>query len=363
MSSSSGYSNNSPDNYAYEKPHADDGYSSQESRACSHNGTMRDSYLYDGRSESYDCNHYREQKSGDFYQVTPSPTDISAHYEQMVHDKERELTILRETMEENERVIFQVNEEKRLNWESQMKELTSEYHRRLRLQQDRAYKTEKELQDQINKLQKDNQKMSKERDQLLIQKEHNTHMQEQLKSLRHKNEEVSNRLTTVSCEWELLKQQDQEKQNQIQTLEELVTVVKAENMNLTNELDERRRQVKKHADQHDKATPVSEREIDRLKKLLTDRELALQTERDLFIHDREMWDQEKKKVLQYQRQLQSNYIQMCRRNSELENRYPQSSRSHNNNNPGDKQLPTYPLKAQEKCNFKAQLDSTPESLC
>ena len=307
---------------------------------------MRDSYIYDS-------NHYREQRSGDCYQVTPSPTDNASQYEQIIQDKEKELATLRETMEENERVIFQVNEDNRLNWENQMKDLTSEYHRRLRLQQERARKCEQELKEKINKLQTDNQRLLKERDQNALKKEHSTHVQEQLKVLRHKNEELSTRLASTSCECELLRQKDQEKHKEIQTLEELVTVIKAENMNLSNELDEKRRLVKKH----DKTTPSGDRELERLKKLLSDRESALKAEREQYVRDRDLWEQEKKKVLQYQRQLQSNYIQMCRRNSDLESHFP---RSQNNNNPVEK--PSY-TKTQEKCNFKAQLDATPESLC
>lgn len=366
------YSNNpqSPESYgSYEKPHIDDGYASQDSRSCSHNGTMRDSYVYDARPASYDSNQYREQKPTDCYQVTPSPTDNVGHYEQLLQDKERELVVLRESMEANERAIFQVNEEKRLSWENQMKDLTTEYHRRLRLQQDRAYKTEQELQDEIKKVSLDNQRMSAEKDQLQMQKEHNSLLQDQIKQLRVKNDDLSNRLTKVSCDCELLRQQDQEKTARVQNLEELVTVIKAENMNLTNELDEKRRTVKKLDRIPEKANSNSDLEITRLEQLLAERDLALREEREQYLHDRDMWEQEKKKVLQYQRQLQSNYIQMCRRNSDLEgsSSYPNAtpSRSQNNNISTDKQSNHFysSKTGQDKASFRAQLESTPESLC
>ncbi|XP_067936128.1 leucine zipper putative tumor suppressor 2 homolog isoform X2 [Watersipora subatra] len=349
MSSSLTYSTHSQD-YSFDKPHVDDGYSSQESRACSHNGTMRDNYICES-------SQYRDIKSHDCYQVTPSPTDNIAHYEQIIQEKDVELSTLRETMEENEHIIFKVNEEKRQNWESQMKELTSEYHRRLRLQQERARKCEQELQDQINRLQRENTKMIKEREQYSLHKEHNSAMIEQLKTLRYKNDELSSRLAGISCDCELLRQQDEEKHKQIQTLEELVTVIKAENMNLTNELDEKHRLVRKLERQQDKQTPPDDRESTRLKALLAEKDSALKSEREQFLQERDSWEQEKKKVLQYQRQLQSNYIQMCRRNSDLEANLPIFSRP----NLGDRQTPN--IKPQETCNFKAQLECTPESLC
>ena len=377
------YSNNpqSPESYgSYDKPHIDDGYASQDSRSCSHNGTMRDSYIYDTRPASYDSNGYRDQKPRDCYQVTPSPTENVGHYEQLLQEKERELVVLRESMEANEKAIFQVNEEKRLNWENQMKELTTEYHRRLRLQQDRAYKAEQELQDEIKRISLDNQRMNAERDLLQSQKDHNSHLLEQIKQLRAKSDDLSNRLTKVSCDCEVSRKNEQDKQARIQNLEELVTVIKAENMNLTNELDEKRRTVKKLERGQEKTTPNSEKEIQRLEQLLAERDLELRQEREQYLHDREMWEQEKKKVLQYQRQLQSNYIQMCRRNSDLESSstksYPNStppSRSHNNNNPtanvvtaADKQSNHFyssTKPTQDKASFRAQLESTPESLC
>lgn len=355
-SSSSTYSNHSPDNYTtYDKPHIDDGYSSQESRSCSHNGTMRDSYIYESQPTS--CDYRETTKQNSSYQVTPSPTshDTVAHYEQLLQDKERELLTLRDTMEANERVIFQVNEEKRVSWENQMKELTSEYHRRLRLQQDRSYKVEKELRDQLSKLERDNQTLVSERGQSILQKEHNSHMQEQLKACRSKNEELSSRLSSMSCDCESLRQQDREKQINIQNLEELVTVIKADNMNLSNELDEKRRVNKKQ----EKTTPNVDKDITRLETLLADRDAAVQIERDQFMRDRESWEQEKKKVLQYQRQLQSNYIQMCRRNNVLEASHP----THNNNTPAEKHSAYRHIKSQEKSTFKAHLEATPESLC
>lgn len=336
---------------------------------------MRDSFIYDTRPASYDSNGYRDQKPVDCYQVTPSPTDNVGHYEQLLQEKERELVVLRESMEANEKAIFQVNEEKRLNWENQMKDLTTEYHRRLRLQQDRAYKAEQELQDEIKKISLENQQMNAERDQLQSQKSHNSHLLEQIKQLRAKNDDLSNRLTKVSCDCEVSRKNEQDKQARIQNLEELVTVIKAENMNLTNELDEKRRTIKKLEHGQEKAKPNSDNEIQRLEQLLAERDMELRQEREHHLHDRDMWEQEKKKVLQYQRQLQSNYIQMCRRNSDLESSkspptsHPSPTRPHNKNDPAtaaDKQsnhfYPSRPA-AQDKASFRAQLESTPESLC
>lgn len=320
---------------------------------------MRDCYIYETPLDSFESSHPREQKVPECYQVTPSPTDIgAAHYEQLLLEKEKELTILRQTMETNEKAIFQVSEERRINWESQMKDVTTEYHRRLRLQQDRAAKVEKEMQTQIEKLKQDNQRLSSEREQLLSLKDNNFQAQEQLKSLHLRNDELSSQLTGLTREKELIRAKEQGKIEQVQNLEELVTVIKAENMNLNNELDEKCRILKKYEKQQE---PGNE-ETQKLEKMLTEQSLAIEAERDQFNHDRELWEQEKKKVLQYQKQLQSNYIQMCRRNSELEG-YISQGRPLNNNFTVEKQTPYRHLKPQEKTSFKAQLESTPESLC
>lgn len=353
---SANMSNSSPEN-CYDKPHTDDGYSSQESRSCSHNGTMRDSYSYDARPNSYEYNHYRDAQDCSNFQATPSPSDSGvSEMEALLREKERELLILRETMEANEKVIFQVNEEKRVSWENQMQELTAEYHRRLRVQQDRSYRTEQELQDHVTQLEKDNQKLLTEKDQLQIQKDRNAHLNDQLKRLKQKNDELSNKLAETACECELLRQQNNERQSQISSMDEQLTVIKAENMNFHNEMDEQRRLAKRQENQEG-TNLHTEREIKKLEKFLMERDAIIRAERDRFNADRELWEQEKKKVLKYQKQLQSNYMQMCRRNSELESLYGMNRSQNLNNNNQHHQPAGLPD------SFKAQLDSKPESLC
>lgn len=346
----------SPDNTYYEKSQIDDGYASQDSRTCSHNGTMRDSYnTYD----SFDSSQCRETRQVECYQATPSPSDSGvSDLELILRDKERELITLRETMEANERIIFQVNEEKRINWETQMKELTAEYHRRLRVQQDRSLKMEHDMQDVVNSLQKDNQKLLTEKEQLLIQRDRNSHLQTQVKHLKQQNEDLSLQIQKLNKDCEELRCDNKQKDNMIMSLEEQITVVKADNMNLSNELDERRR-IAKRQERHDASG--DSQEIARLERLLAERDSQISAEREKFNTERDIWEQEKKKVLQYQKQLQANYMQMCRRNSELEAMSassPPSNRSHNVNNND-----YMSKKPDSSRSFKAQLESKPESLC
>lgn len=354
----------SPDS-SYERPAIDDGYASQDSRSCSHNSTMKESYLGHIKSDSPPHTSHRQCSNESqclhlYHPAARSPSASSIEdFEIMLREKERELSLLRDTMEANEKVIFQVNEEKRVSWENQMKDLTAEYHRRLQLQQDRTFKMEEELKEKIAVLQNDNQKLMAERDRLLSQRDRNSYFKEQVNLSRQKSNDLSNQLTQAICEAELLKQQTAEKEAQLQRLEEEMTVIKAENMNLSNELDDRRRSIKK-LDQQESASSTTaaatESEIKRLQIIISEKEALVNSEQEKFDAERHSWEQEKRKVLQYQRQLQSNYMQMCRRNSELESDFYQThSENANNNNQN--------MNRSDRESFKAQLELKTESLC
>jgi len=106
----------SPNDGRYDhKGHPDDGYVSQESRACSHNGTMASS------RDSYECQVASYESSpttrADCYHATPSPSDSGVgELEAILREKENELQALRETMEANEKVIFQVSQDVKCRW-------------------------------------------------------------------------------------------------------------------------------------------------------------------------------------------------------------------------------------------------------
>ncbi len=64
---------------------------------------------------------------------TPSPSDSGvAELEALLKEKDCEIALLRETLEQNEAVIFQVYEEKERSWERELKKLRSIFEGRMR---------------------------------------------------------------------------------------------------------------------------------------------------------------------------------------------------------------------------------------
>lgn len=79
---------------------------------------------------------------------TPSPSDsgVAAELEALLKEKDCEIALLRETLEQNEAVIFQVYQEKEKSWERELKKLRSIYEERMRSAQQMASQAERQLQ-------------------------------------------------------------------------------------------------------------------------------------------------------------------------------------------------------------------------
>jgi len=78
---------------------------------------------------------------------TPSPSDSGvAELEALLKEKDCEIGLLRETLEQNEAVIFQVYQEKERSWERELKKLRSIYEERMRASQQQASQAERQLQ-------------------------------------------------------------------------------------------------------------------------------------------------------------------------------------------------------------------------
>ena len=114
----------------------DDGYLSQEttrSASQSTSTTSRDSDTYasptQGKSQQLQHSEYGSSSHTACHGGDNSTSD--SHLERLLQEKESEISRLRQTMELNESAIIRVQEQKRIEWEQQMKELAQEYHRRL----------------------------------------------------------------------------------------------------------------------------------------------------------------------------------------------------------------------------------------
>lgn len=93
--------------------------------------------------EDFDCC----DGGGDAADGTPSPSDSGVvELEAILKEKDCEISLLRETLEQNEAVIFQVYQEKEKSWERELKKLRSIYEERMRAAQQQASQAERQLQ-------------------------------------------------------------------------------------------------------------------------------------------------------------------------------------------------------------------------
>ena len=83
------------------------------------------------------------------YNSTPSPSDSAVgDLETVLKEKDNEIVYLRETMEQNEQVIFKVYEEKERVWERELRKIKGLYENRLKANQQKASKMEQALMNQ-----------------------------------------------------------------------------------------------------------------------------------------------------------------------------------------------------------------------
>lgn len=345
----SGYS---PDRTSFTPISQDDGYSSREtSRSASHSAstTSRDSDTYSSPTQ-IKSNHeynslplYREGGKHD------------SHMESLLQEKESEISRLRQTMELNESAIIRVQEQKRIEWEKQMQELAQEYHRRLRVTQDASRDRESELRQVIAQLELDKRQFSVDMQQNQLDRDRQNQLAAQIRDLKQRNTETSQKLTEQSCECELLRHRNKELEQKSQTLEERLSMGQLEQQRLSGKIAE-----VEMASSSDGQTQESK--ISELNERLDQQERMIQKERDNFRAEQEKWREEKEKVLQYQKQLQSTYVQMYKRNNELESqlcRINSRRRSTRVRTNSQSSIPSH-----EKLSFSnIDLDSSPESFC
>ena len=83
------------------------------------------------------------------YNSTPSPSDSAVgDLETVLKEKDNEIIYLRETMEQNEQVIFKVYEEKERVWERELRKIKGLYENRLKANQQKSSKMEQALMNQ-----------------------------------------------------------------------------------------------------------------------------------------------------------------------------------------------------------------------
>jgi alkylated DNA repair dioxygenase AlkB len=291
---------------------------------------------------------------------TPSPSDSGVgELEAVLREKDAEILHLRETMEQNEKAIIQVYEEKKLAWHLDKEDLRRECDDKLKLSHQRAGKTEQSLLLQMFKLQQERKQLQEDNDKLLEDKECLENKCEtygmDLSKSKSKLEETNWTLQQKSGEISLLKSQLKEAKDELSGKQNETLVLKTQMKDYQDILDDKnrdiecleqdvynsRKQLRQSTEALDKlcsntkpavmiregASQTDPRvlgvsdESDKVKSLLEGFEHLKAEKEDqelVFEHEKNQWLDEKNKVICYQKQLQLNYVQMYRKNKMLE---------------------------------------------
>ncbi|KAJ0016147.1 hypothetical protein NQD34_014437 [Periophthalmus magnuspinnatus] len=334
---------------------------------------------------------------------SPGPVEgyegIVRDLEDKLRERDMELQLLRDNLDENEAAICQVYEEKQKRFELEIEELRQNCATRMQTASQKSQRAQQVLQLQVYQLQQEKRKLQEDFGQLLKEREQ---LEERCTSYEHEKIQLGPRLEETkwevcqkSGEISLLKQQLKEVQGELaQRVGEIVSLrgqlrdthgeltnaqvllQEAHGINRTrtlelevseNELQRRKSeaellrekvgrlegeivqlrgalasqgpgnrqcQVFQEAEEHLLAFESDEAkaqrqshtdamqniklQMDRMKSELTFERQRAEEQLVNFEEERKVWQEEKDKVIRYQKQLQQNYVQMYRRNRELE---------------------------------------------
>ncbi|XP_078406778.1 NEDD4-binding protein 3-A [Cetorhinus maximus] len=309
-------------------------------------------------------------------ELSRSMEDVVRELEDRLHEKEVELKHVRRNLDESEDAIAQVFEDKQRLWEKEMGELKRIYASKLRQVTQQAQRSQRTLQLQVFKVQQEKRRLQEDFDKLLQECEQ---LKGRCTSYRQEQDDLTPRLEETK--WEvcqkageiaMLKQQLRdsqaevaEKLSELFSLKTLIRELRVELCTkdeqlllLKNSLQVQCIQLPKGTNalqQPEDAILLQEASLRRdgapeeLKAFLsgeTDdlkarglqedsaQSLALQVERlkaELLLErrqceaqaasfeiERSTWQDEKEKVIQYQKRLQSSYLEMYQRNQALE---------------------------------------------
>lgn len=275
--------------------------------------------------EDFDCCDGGDNSQAD---ETPSPSDSGvAELEVLLKEKDCEIALLRETLEQNEAVIFQVYQEKEKSWERELKKLRSVYEERMRAAQQQSSQAERQLQTQTQQWQSDRKQLKQQVQQL----------KSQLEQVQSRLDETSWTLCQKSGEMALLKSQLKESQNeQSQRCQEMAKMRAQlkESQELAHNTRQRLEQAMTHqkpldnrrsitspilssrkligeSEPNSTSSTLSMAEVQRLQRRIIEQQQSIEAER-------QVWHEEKATVLVYQRHLQQQYVQAMKRNQQLE---------------------------------------------
>ncbi|GCC21610.1 NEDD4-binding protein 3 homolog [Chiloscyllium punctatum] len=309
-------------------------------------------------------------------ELSRSMEDVVRELEERLHEKEVELKHVRRNLDESEDAIAQVFEDKQRLWEREMDELKRVYSSKLRQVSQQAQCTQRSLQLQLFKVQQEKRKLQEDFDKLLQECEQ---LKGQCPSYRQEQDDLTPKLE--ESKWEvcqkageiaMLKQQLRDSQAEVAeklselfslktllrevrlelcTKDEQLLLLKdslqaqsiqlAENTNALQQQEEamllqeaslRRNRtseemkaflsgqtddLKARGLQEDSAQALA-LQVERLKAELLLERRQCEAQAASFELERRTWQDEKEKVIQYQKRLQSSYLEMYQRNQVLE---------------------------------------------
>uniref|UniRef100_A0A8C6Y3J1 Leucine zipper tumor suppressor family member 3 n=1 Tax=Naja naja TaxID=35670 RepID=A0A8C6Y3J1_NAJNA len=312
---------------------------------------------------------------------SPSTDDIIQDLENRLWEKEQEVLQMRRNLDKSEAAIYQVFEEKQKIWEREMDELRQNYANKLQQVSKKTQRAQQALQLQIFKLQQEKKKLQDDVAQLLQQREELEKkfvaFEKEQAEFLPKIEETKWEVCQKAGEISLLKQQLKDSQADVsQKLNEIVglrTQLK-EGKSFLREKDEQILTLKdsygtksvsldfcenellqleadlgspggtpeprplelpeklardplacesdeaKMKRQSEENLNALKREVERLQaELNAERQSREQQVLD-FEEERCTWQEEKEKVIKYQKQLQLNYVEMYQKNQLLEHK-------------------------------------------
>ncbi|XP_016154676.1 PREDICTED: leucine zipper putative tumor suppressor 2 [Ficedula albicollis] len=262
--------------------------------------------------------------------------------EDKLREREAELRLLRDSLDENEVAICQVFEEKQRRCEQELEGLRQRCAAQARQAAHAAHRGQQVLQLQVLQLQQEKKQLQEDLTQLLQEREllerRCASFQRERTELAPRLEETKWEVCQKSGEISLLKQQLKEAQAELAQRGAELLGLRAQLREARAQLQagERRPLVGLREAARGRCPPgtgegcpppgegcPSASEEPRGSAGLRRQRRRGQEQRDAFEQERGTWQGEKERVIRYQKQLQYSYIQMYRRNRRLEQRLQQ----------------------------------------
>ncbi|XP_029814434.1 leucine zipper putative tumor suppressor 2 [Manacus vitellinus] len=227
--------------------------------------------------------------------------------EEKLREREAELRLLRDSLDENEVAICQVYEEKQRRCEQELEGLRQRCVAQARQAAHAAQRGQQVLQLQVLQLQQEKKQLQEDLAQLLQEREL---LERRCASFQRERTELAPRLEETK--WEVC-----QKSGEISLLKQQLKEAQAE---LAQRGCPPPGEGCPPPGEEPRGSAGLRRQLERLRAEVALERRRGQEQRDAFEQERGTWQGEKERVIRYQKQLQYSYIQMYRRNRRLEQR-------------------------------------------